>query len=158
MIRVAPASPNHPDAQRLLARLSETLEALTGSSGTQSFDAAEVQDPRGLFVLAHDSEGRAVGCGAVRPLSPDIGEVKRVFADSDGGRGIGSAIMDHLEGAAGALGYRALWLETRQINARARRFYERRGYRVIANFGRYRGREEAVCFGKSLEQLASEDD
>lgn len=48
------------------------------------------------------------------------------------------------------MGYTEFWLETRSVNARAVSFYERRGYRKIPNFGKYIGRQEAVCLGKPL--------
>lgn len=48
------------------------------------------------------------------------------------------------------MGYRALWLETRQMNERAVSFYESRGYKRIPNFGRYIGNPAAVCFEKQL--------
>jgi len=36
------------------------------------------------------------------------------------------------------------------VNGRAVAFYERHGYRVIPNYGKYVGREDAVCIGKVL--------
>jgi ribosomal protein S18 acetylase RimI-like enzyme len=48
------------------------------------------------------------------------------------------------------MGYRAVWLETRLINECAVRFYEKRGYSRIPNFGKYRGNPQAVCFEKRL--------
>jgi ribosomal protein S18 acetylase RimI-like enzyme len=43
-----------------------------------------------------------------------------------------------------------VWLETRKINERAVAFYQRHGYRPIPNFGRYAGRAEVICPGKSV--------
>ena len=67
-----------------------------------------------------------------------------------GTSGVGSAILGFLETEAVNLGYQALWLETRLVNARAVSFYERRGYRRIPNFGKYVGNAKAVCFEKRL--------
>jgi ribosomal protein S18 acetylase RimI-like enzyme len=78
-----------------------------------------------------------------------VAEVKRMFA-RPGQAGVGSAVLAYLEGEAAALGYRALWLETRLVNTRAVRFYEARGYARIPNYGRYAGRPEAACFEKRL--------
>ena len=63
---------------------------------------------------------------------------------------MGSAILAALEAEAAALGYRALWLETRLVNARAVAFYQARGYRRIANYGNYAGNALAACFEKLL--------
>jgi ribosomal protein S18 acetylase RimI-like enzyme len=48
------------------------------------------------------------------------------------------------------MGYSELWLETRLINHKAVRFYEKNGYVRIENYGPYIGRKEAVCFSKAL--------
>jgi ribosomal protein S18 acetylase RimI-like enzyme len=37
-------------------------------------------------------------------------------------------------------------------------FYERHGYRVIPNFGKYAGRAEAVCLGKPVAWTAGADE
>jgi len=140
------ADPAAPDAVALLAELSAALAALTGASGNASFDAADVRGPRACFVLAYVG-GAAVGCGALRPLSPRVAELKRMYA-RPGGVGVGSALLAHLEARAFALGYSEIWLETRRLNTRAVRFYERHGYRRIDNYGRYAGMDEALCFAK----------
>lgn len=138
-----------PDALMLLEALSKTLETITGSSGKASFDPAEMQGERTCFVIARNASGEPVGCGAIRPLQEDIAELKRMYA-VPGYQGIGSAVLAHLEHAARQLGYRTIWLETRKVNTRAVAFYARNGYALIPNYGRYAGRNEAVCFGKPL--------
>ncbi|TCV91356.1 acetyltransferase (GNAT) family protein [Biostraticola tofi] len=65
--------------------------------------------------------------------------------------GIGAALLRFLENQAVELGYRQLWLETRRINQRAVAFYMKQGYEVIANYGPYIGREEAICLSKVLD-------
>jgi ribosomal protein S18 acetylase RimI-like enzyme len=44
------------------------------------------------------------------------------------GRGVGSALIE----AVAALGHARLWLVTTNDNARAQRFYERLGFRLVA--------------------------
>jgi len=140
------ADPADPEARALLDELSAALQAITGDSGRSSFSADDVRGPRSCFVLARDgATGSALGCGALRPLQDDVAELKR-----PGSQGVGAALLHHLEAQARALGYQALWLETRAVNARALAFYERQGYRRMANYGRYVGRPEAVCLCKEL--------
>lgn len=148
-LTVQPIDPDHPDAQALMDELSQALQAITGDSGRSSFSADDVRGPRSVFVVARDPSGQAVGCGALRPLSPDVAELKRMFARRSG-QGVGLALLAALEAQARALGYGQLWLETRAVNGRAVRFYERQGYRRLPNFGRYVGQAGAVCFGKTL--------
>jgi GNAT superfamily N-acetyltransferase len=158
VIEVAIADPESPDGQRLLAALSEALLRITGSSGTASFQVSDVQLEGACFAIARQSGGQPVGCGAIRPLEPGVAELKRMVA-APGSKGVGSAILAFLERQASELGYGQIWLETRKVNQRAVSFYERHGYRPIANFGRYTGRPEAVCLGKllpSVQALAAE--
>jgi ribosomal protein S18 acetylase RimI-like enzyme len=97
-----------------------------------------------VFLLAW-REGRAVGCGALRPLTAGIGEIKRMYA-AEPRAGIGGAILDRLKAEAVSRGYRRLWLETRWANAAAIAFYRRAGFRERANYGAYVGRSECACF------------
>jgi GNAT superfamily N-acetyltransferase len=148
IVREDPAS---AEAVQLLAELSAALAAITGDSGAASFDPADVRGDMARFVVARDGEGRALGCGAFRPLTlgEGVAEVKRMYARS-GYAGIGSALLTFLEAEARALGYRALWLETRLVNRSAVAFYEARGYHRIANFGKYAGNPVAACFARQL--------
>jgi len=153
-MRIEPADPTDPASSRLLDRLSDALEAITGDSGRASFDPLDVQSDGASFVLAYDEEGRPLGCGAYRPLAEGVAELKRMFA-LPGTKGVGAAILACLETRAWADGYDQLWLETRRVNERAVRFYEKNGYRRIPNFGKYAGRPEAVCFAKILSEPVS---
>lgn len=149
MITITPEDPGSPDAFALLEELSETLRLITGSSGKSSFDANDVRAPDARFVVARDVYGRAIGCGAFRPLQNGVAEIKRMYS-RPGTTGVGTAILSCLEVEASRLGYEAVRLETRLANERALSFYERRGYRRIPNFGKYAGNAHAVCFEKPL--------
>ena len=146
---ITPEDPTTVVACQLMDELSATLAAMTGDSGRSSFDPDDVRVPRALFVLARNEEGQAVGCGAFRPLQADIAEVKRMYSRPGSG-GVGSAILAYLETEAAKMEYSAFWLETRLVNKQAMRFYERRGYSRIPNYGKYAGNTQAVCFEKRL--------
>ncbi|MFS2065675.1 GNAT family N-acetyltransferase [Duganella sp. CT11-72] len=133
----------------LMEELSTALEAITGDGGKASFDVEDVRGPMARFVVARDAGGAALGCGAFRPLQPGVAEIKRMYA-RHGTSGVGSAVLRFLEAEAAALGYQALWLETRLVNRRAVDFYSARGYTRIANYGKYIGNPLAVCFEKTL--------
>jgi GNAT superfamily N-acetyltransferase len=148
-VRVAVEDPLSPDAAALMDELTRTLTRITGEGGTGSFDVADVCAPGGAFVVARSPRGEPLGCGAIRPLSQAVAEVKRMYA-RPGTRGVGSAVLAFLEARARSLGYNALWLETRRVNTAAVAFYTRRGYQPIDNYGRYAGRAECVCLGKVL--------
>nr|WP_315256248.1 GNAT family N-acetyltransferase [uncultured Duganella sp.] len=141
--------PTATESVQLMDELSSALQAITGDSGRASFDAADAVGPAACFVVARDEGGRAVGCGALRPLQPGVAEIKRMYA-RHGTSGVGSAVLRFLETEAATLGYQAVWLETRLVNRRAVDFYEARGYTRIANYGKYIGNPLAVCFEKPL--------
>ncbi len=149
-VEVASADPSSPDAIELMEELSATLARITGDSGKASFDPEDVSDPAtACFAIARGDDGRAVGCGAFRPLAqqPGVAELKRMYARAGG---VGRVVLAYLEAQAVARGYEALWLETRLVNRRAVAFYERHGYARIPNFGKYVGLEGAACFEKRL--------
>jgi len=148
MLACAPADPDCDEARALIAELDAALAAICGDSGAKSFDADDVRGPQSVFLLAVDAAGVAVGCGALRPLEGDVAEMKRMYARR--GSGAGVQLLGELERRASAFGYREIWLETRKVNMRAVAFYQRHGYRVIPNYGKYVGREDAVCLGKVL--------
>ncbi len=148
MVDCAPVDPDAIEARGLIAELDAALAAICGDSGAQSFDANDVRGARSVFLLARDASGNALGCGALRPIDDDVAEVKRMYARP--GSGAGVRLLGELERRALGFGYRAVWLETRKVNGRAVAFYERHGYRVIPNYGKYVGREDAVCLGKVL--------
>lgn len=152
-ITVAAEDARSADAGALMEELSAVLAGITGSSGKASFDPADVAGPMARFALAREAGGAAVGCGAFRPLHDGVAEIKRMYA-RPGHAGVGSAILGFLEAEAAALGYRALWLETRLVNRRAVAFYLARGYHRIDNYGNYAGNALAACFAKALPPAA----
>lgn len=151
-LTITPTDPAASESLELMEELSAALAAITGDSGKASFDPADVRGANARFVVACSEAGAAVGCGAFRPFQPGIAEIKRMYS-RPGNPGTGSAILLYLETEAAALGYQALWLETRLANTRAVQFYEARGYARIENFGKYVGNPLAVCFEKRLTNV-----
>ncbi|WP_459476849.1 GNAT family N-acetyltransferase [Clostridium saccharoperbutylacetonicum] len=148
-MKITETQANTQDAINLMEELSKSLEFITGDSGKNSFNSNDVSVPRSLFVVAYNEEGEAIGCGAIRPINEEVAEVKRMFAKTKA-IGVGSEILNYLENEAKKLGYSALWLETRLINERAVRFYQKNGYHRISNYGKYVNKTEAVCFEKNI--------
>ncbi len=146
---VEACDPDSADARVLLAELSAALAGITGSSGQASFSHDDARVPRSLFVVARADDGELLGCGALRPLDGEVGEVKRMYA-RPGTRGVGAALLLHIEREAAEFGYTTLWLETRIVNTRAVAFYRKHGYGDIPNYGKYIDRPEAACFGKPV--------
>jgi N-acetylglutamate synthase-like GNAT family acetyltransferase len=148
-IVISAESPFSTDATSLMDELSECLQDITGDSGKSSFDANEVCNDKAIFVIARNHDGKAIGCGAFRPMNEITVEVKRMFV-KDKGVGVGNKILAYLEYQAYNMGYKIICLETRVVNSRAVLFYEKNGYKKISNYGKYENREDCICFEKVL--------
>lgn len=61
-------SPITKEATTLLQELSVTLEQITGSTGNASFDISDLNSERSVFILARNTQGIPIGCGAIRQL------------------------------------------------------------------------------------------
>jgi putative acetyltransferase len=145
--------PNSPDAQALIELLNADLHARYPAQSIHGFDPAEIADGQGAFVIARIA-GKAVGCGAVRPLEPGVGEIKRMFVEPEArGKGIARAILGKLEATAGDLEFGVLRLETGTRQPEAIRLYETSGYSEIPKFGEYAADPFSVCFEKRLVQI-----
>ncbi|EJL66862.1 GNAT family N-acetyltransferase [Flavobacterium sp. CF136] len=142
----------NPDDEKVLAiieELSANLYLRFGSDGKNSFADWQYDNSKFIFVIA-EIDNEIVGCGAIRPIDKNIGEVKRMYSKFPGKR-IGQTILSFLENKAKAIGYSDLVLETRVKNREAIQFYQKQEYKVIPNYGKYTDRPEAICFGKSLK-------
>ncbi|OMQ09951.1 GNAT family N-acetyltransferase [[Flexibacter] sp. ATCC 35103] len=142
----------NPDNEKALAiteELSENLYLRFGSDGKNSFKDWENENSKFVFVIAK-IDNEIVGCGAIRPIEENIGEVKRMYSKVPGKK-IGQTILAFLENKALMLDYCDLVLETRVKNESAIQFYQKQGYKIISNYGKYTDRPEAICLGKSLK-------
>ena len=139
---------NSADAKELLGELNAKLTVIPGDDGTVHFKNKDVTTSRSVFLVAYMND-MPYGCGALRELSDDTAEVKRVYARSNS-IGIGSRILKALEENAQKMGYQKLLLETRVQNTTAISFYNRNGYQHCENYGVYVGETHSYCFRKTL--------
>lgn len=147
-LQIIEADINTDESLSLLKELSGSLNHITGNSGESSFSINDMEDEKSIFVIAR-SGSTAAGCGAIRRIDDSTGELKRMYA-KERGLGVGTSILNFLENKALEFGYSRLICETRKINAGACSFYIRNGFHIIPNYGKYQGRDEAVCFEKRI--------
>lgn len=140
--------PNDKKVAVIIEELSANLYLRFGSDGKNSFSDWQNDNSKYVFVIA-EINNEIVGCGAIRPIEENIGEVKRMYSKIPRKK-IGQTILTFLENTAKTIGYTNLVLETRIKNQEATQFYQKQGYKVIPNYGKYVDRPEAICFGKSL--------
>jgi GNAT superfamily N-acetyltransferase len=143
--------PSSPDCLRLIAQLSAELGELYGDDGgANSYNPHEPLASGAAFLVAR-VEGQPVGCGAIRPFGPGVGEVKRMFVVPEArGRGISRLLLQEIESAAVEMGYRTLRLETGIRQPEAIGLYDSAGYRRAACYGYYANDPRSVCFEKTL--------
>ena len=79
-----------------------------------------------LFVA--ECEGRVAGYAAVEEDGDALVLDQLVVAASDQGRGVGNALLDWVEGYGVSRGLRCVRVPAAGADARAREFYQRRGY------------------------------
>lgn len=140
-----------PIARALVAALDAELSSTYPEPGATHFrlDVEEIE--RGGAFLVVFADGKPVGCGAFRRLSPTTAELKRMYvARSSRGRGLGARLLEALEAEARKVGVTRLVLETGTRQTEALGLYARAGFRAIQPFGEYEGSPLSVCLAKSL--------
>ena len=92
---------------------------------------AEFAPPGGRLLLA-SFDGHVAGCAGLRRLSPEIGEIKRVYVRPAFRRKrVGRALIEAVISAARTIGYRKLRLETAGFMEGAQALYRSLGFDLI---------------------------
>ena len=128
------------DVQGLLEQHVTEMNAGSPPSACHVLAADALKDPAIRFFTLRDEAGQLLGCGALKRLADDHGEIKSMrTADAALGLGVGSCMLDHLTATARAAGMAQLSLETGNTAqfAAANRLYEREGYARCGPFGGY---------------------
>lgn len=140
-------------SRALITELNAELSGMYPEPGANHFglDPAEVAPGRGAFLVVW-MNGVPVGCGAVRSLDPETGELKRMYvAPAARGTGLGRRLVDALQAEARALGLRRLVLETGTRQQAAIALYRATGFEPIPLYGEYQqSPDTSVCLGKEL--------
>jgi putative acetyltransferase len=113
--------------------------AQTAPGSAHALDLAGLQSPDISFWTIWDGD-TLLGCGALKRLSPDHGEMKSMHTiQAMRRKGVGSAILRHIIAAALERGLSRLSLETGswEYFRPARTLYARHGFVECAPFGDY---------------------
>jgi amino-acid N-acetyltransferase len=80
------------------------------------------------FLVAEDSSGKVIGCGALHVMWEDLGEVRTLaIEESHQGRGIGKMILEHLLERATNIGIKRIFCLTFEVG-----FFGKFGFESIS--------------------------
>jgi ribosomal protein S18 acetylase RimI-like enzyme len=157
VLRIAQVGFLDADTQRLVEQVQAEYVTLYGGPDSSPIEAGVFDPPRGAFFLGYvDDEPVAMGGWRLRPDVHVLGreraaEIKRMYvAPSARRRGLGNAVLAHLEETARETGAEVMVLETGTEQPAAIRMYLEAGYELTGNWGHYASSPKSRCFGKRL--------
>ena len=151
-LRFQRATLDQPVARQLVEALNAELSEQYPEEGANHFrlDADEVSGDRGVFLVGYLGE-QPVACGAIRRLSEEDAEIKRMYVDPDTrGKGVGRRLLDELVSHGVGFGVKRIVLETGTRQTEALALYERAGFKRIPCFGEYANSPLSLCMAKQL--------
>lgn len=128
-----------PEVLALLNEHLSNMYELSPPESVHALDVVKLKSPEITFWTAWEN-GVLMGCGALKELSPEHGEVKSMRTPQiRRSKGAGRALLEHIVGVARARSYRVLSLETGSQGAfvPAQRLYESFGFTRCGPFGSY---------------------
>ena len=142
----------------ILALLNEHLanmHELSPPESVHALDVSKLQSPDITFWTVWDESAAPVllGCGALKELTPDHGEVKSMRTPAVMRRtGAGRAVLKYIVEVAKKRGYKRLSLETGSGDAfyPAQQLYESFGFEYCGPFGNYSEDPYSVFMTKEL--------
>ena len=148
-------TPLQDDVRRLVAALNHHLLPLSPIEFQFKMTVEQMAGTDTTVFVAREAEGRAIGCGALKVHSAELGEVKRMFTDpAVRGQRVGSALLDAIMALAREKGLAQLMLETGTGPGfeGAHRLYTRSGCTSRGPFLDYPDSEWSAFFEMPLRQ------
>jgi GNAT superfamily N-acetyltransferase len=149
---------DHPDVVAMTAAVQDFYAGLYGTPDESPVDPDQFLPPRGAFFVAYE-DGAPIAMGGWRRLDRDDRgvtgdapvEIKRMYvAEHARRRGVGRAVIAHLEHTAAAAGADWAMLETGKVQAAAVELYRSCGYEDADQFGYYADEDGQVCLRRRL--------
>lgn len=130
---------SRPEIHALLDEHLQNMYAVSPPESVHALDLAKLRQP-GITFWSAWKGSLLVGCGALKELDAEHGEIKSMRTPNALRRqGAGRAIVGHIIDVARSRGYRRLSLETGSQEAfePARQLYETFGFARCGPFGDY---------------------
>lgn len=141
------------DVRALLAQHFAEMTAGSPPSACHVLPVDSLRDPAIRLFTVRDGDGALLGCGALKRLADDHGEIKSMrTADAALGLGVGSAMLNHLTTTARASGMARLSLETgnSDLFTAANRLYRREGFQPCGPFAGYRPTDFTTFYTREI--------
>ena len=142
-----------PDSLEVLAFLAaadERSASLYPEESRHGLSLSALLSADVRFFVARQNV-HALGCGGYVLLGSNDAEMKRLFVDpAQRGRGVGNALVQHIEKAAADEGVKTLYLETGVKSSEALRLYQRFGFETCSPFADYASDPLSVFMVKRL--------
>lgn len=149
MIRLIRTDSDNIDFIHLVKYLDAELAILDGDE--HEFYAQLNKTDKIKHVIVAYEDDKPVSCGAIREYSPTITEVKRMYTLPEyRGKGLATKVLNELESWASELAYQKCILETGKRQPDAIWLYQKNGYKITPNYGKYVAMENSVCFEKEM--------
>lgn len=152
---IATDSPLREDVSALLDEHLRDMYATSPPESVHALDHGTLAADGVVFVTARTAEGVLLGCGALKEVEAGHGELKSMRTTAAArGRGVASAVLEHLTRLAAQRGWTRLSLETgaEDYFAAARRLYARHGFTGCGPFAGYTEDPNSVFMTRTLEQ------
>lgn len=139
---IRPADPDDPAALYCLSAYFQLLCDKVAGVTPALFPLPDphsdtYRPPHGQFLIAY-SDTMPIGCVSLRPLEPDVAEVKRLWVAPDArGQGLARRLMNAIESEARALGYNRLKLDTNAALPEAIALYRKTGWAETAAYSKF---------------------
>jgi putative acetyltransferase len=136
-ITIMVETPLQDDVRELVRQLNAYLNPLSPKEFQFQMTAEQMAGPETTLFVARNESGRAVGMGALKVHSPELGEVKRMYTLPDvRGARVGSALLAEITALAQREAIPVLMLETGEAPGfeGAYRLYERAGFTTRGAF------------------------
>jgi len=128
-----------PEIRELLEEHLATMRSQSPPESVHALPVEGLRKPEITFWTAWD-DGELLGCGALKELNSQHGEIKSMrTATRHLRKGVAAALLGHILGEAARRGYRRLSLETGSMDAfePARQLYVRTGFAFCGPFADY---------------------
>lgn len=153
-VSIAIETPLQDDVRGLVAKLNSHLLPLSPLEFQFKMTVEQMAGSDTTLFVARDENGAAVGMGALKVHSAEMGEVKRMFTEpAIRGKRIGSALLEAIVALAREKGLETLMLETGAAKdmPEAHRLYARRGFVPRGPFMDYPDSEWSAFFEMPLK-------